>query len=82
MSLLGIALAFMAFGLVAGLGVFTVTSSVPAVIHGFSPNPGLSHYGGSWVRWSLAMVTHLGLLLIGIMLMLAGALATYRVIYL
>ncbi|MDO8671616.1 MAG: hypothetical protein Q7O66_09325 [Dehalococcoidia bacterium] len=72
MNPLGIALAFMAFGLVSGLGVFIVGNTVPSLMR----STGISSMGAGTARF-----TYASLLLLGLAMILAGAFATYKVIY-
>lgn len=76
---MGIVLAFVAFGLVSGLGVFIVTSTLSALARTLRPNVGLIPTGS--LRQSLAMLFYTGLHLLGIALTAAGGYAAYRVIY-
>ncbi len=72
MNPMGIALAFLAFGLVSGLGVFIVGNTAPALVRST---------GVSRMRAGAARFTYAGLLLLGLAMILAGAYATYKVIY-
>ncbi len=68
---LGIVFAFLAFGLVSGLGVFIAGNSAP----------GLWRSLRSTQLQGPIMVLHSSLMVFGLSLVLAGVYATYRVIY-
>lgn len=69
---LGLVMAFAAFGLVAGLGLFIAGNAA----HGLWRSLRSGQLGRSAI-----MLTHSSLVLFGLVLVLAGGLATYRVIY-
>ncbi|MDP2935216.1 MAG: hypothetical protein Q8O86_01860 [Dehalococcoidia bacterium] len=79
MNPLGIAMAFLAFGLVSGLGVFIVVNTLPAYSRELTAEVGL--VSTAHLRRSLAMFVHTLVLVVGVMLIIAGAYATYRVVY-
>lgn len=81
MNPLGIALAFLAFGLVSGLGVFMVVNTVPAIAGDVRTTNGMGKINDSLWQQGGAMVIHASLFLLGIAFILAGAYATYVVIY-
>ena len=72
MNPMGIALAFLAFGLVSGLGVFIVGNTAPALVRST---------GASRTREGMALFMYASLLLLGLAMILAGGYATYKVIY-
>lgn len=79
MNPLGIAVAFFAFGLVSGLGVFIVVNTLPAYSRELAAEVGL--VSTAHLRRRLAIFVHTVVLLVGVILTVAGGYATYRVIF-
>jgi len=81
MNPLSIALAFIVFWLVIGLGLFLFFNTLAALLKHARAGVELGLLAPARVRHSLALVLDTGLLLLGMAMVAAGGYATYVVVY-